>query len=70
MDDHRSRVYELLLNEVNRMILLFATATLLGLGSIVLFFYSPGESPTRTQLGLMFGSAAILFYLTLRSSPL
>lgn len=70
MDDHRSRMYEFLFDEVNRMILLFATATLLGVGSVLLFFYSPGESPTRTHLGLIFGSAAILFYLTLRSSPL
>jgi hypothetical protein len=69
MDDVGSRLFEFLLDEVNRMLVMFAIATVLGVGSVVLFFYSPGDSPTRVHLGLLVCAAAILFYLTLRSSP-
>lgn len=69
MDDHRSRLYEWLVDEVNRTLFLFATATVLGLGSVVLFFYSPGNSPTRFHFVLLLGAMVLLFYLSLRSSP-
>lgn len=69
MDDHRSRLFEWLVDEVNRTLFLFATATLFGLGSLVLFFAAPGDTPTRSQFGLLVCAMAILFYLTLRSDP-
>ena len=69
MDDHRSRLFDWLVDDVNRTLFLFATATLLGLGSLVLFFASPGDTPTRFQLGLLVCAMAILFYLTLRRNP-
>lgn len=69
MDDHRSRLYEWLVDEVNRTLFLFAAATLLGLGSLLLFFYAPGNSPTRLHFVLLLGAMAILFYGTLRSDP-
>lgn len=67
--DRRSRVYELLFDEVNRILLLFAAATILGLGSVLLFFYSPESSPTRLHLVLLLCAMVILFYLSLRGAP-
>ena len=69
MDDHRSRLYEWLINDVNRTLLMVAAATLLGVGSLASFFASPGDTPTRLQLGLLVCAMALLFYLTLRSEP-
>lgn len=70
MDDHRSRLFEWLVDEVNRTLFLFAAATLLGLGSVLLFFYSRENSPTRLHFVLLLGAMTILFYLTLRSDPI
>lgn len=69
MDDFRSRVYAFLFDEVNRTLLLGAVSTLLGLGSVLLFFYSSGSSPTRVHLALLVCAMVILFYLTIRSEP-
>lgn len=62
-------MFEFLLDDVNRMLVLLAIATGLGVGSVILFFYSPESSPTRVHLLLLVSAAAILFYLTLRSNP-
>lgn len=69
MDDYPSRVIELLVDDVNRTLLLLAVSTFLGLGSVLLFFYSPENSPTRFHLVLIVCAMAILFYLSLRSDP-
>lgn len=69
MDDHRSRLFEWFVNDANRTLLMVATATLLGVGSLVSFFASPGDTPTRFHLGLLVCAMAILFYLALRSNP-
>lgn len=69
MDDHRSQLFEWLVNDVNRTLLLIGTATLLGVGSLVSFFASPGDTPTRLQFGLLVCAMALLFYMTLRSNP-
>lgn len=69
MDDRRSRVYELVFDEVNRTLLLFASAAALGLGSVLLFFYSPGNSPSRFHFALLLCAMVIVFYLTVRGNP-
>lgn len=60
----RSRLYAALSDETYRMMLLFGLATLLGVGSLVSFVFSPGGSPTRTQFGLLLGAMVVVFYLT------
>lgn len=68
MNRPRSRLFEFLLDDVNRMLVMLAVATGLGVGSVLLFFYTPERSPTRTQLLLLVSGSALLFYLALRSS--
>lgn len=67
MDGRRSRLYAALLDESTRILLLFTVAIALGLASVVLFFYSPTDSPTRLQLGLILCSTALVLYLSFRS---
>jgi hypothetical protein len=66
-------VWDLLWKWVNdeavRTVVLFVTASTLGLASLLLFFSSAGSSPTRFHLGLMICSVAIVFYLTIRATP-
>jgi uncharacterized membrane protein len=69
MDDHRSWVYEFLFDDVNRTLIILGVSTLLGLGSVLLFFYSPGNSPTRFHLVLLLCAMVILFYLAVRDDP-
>ena len=56
-------------DEAVRTTVLFVTASTLGVASLLLFFDSTGNSPTRFHLGLMICSMAIVFYLTIRATP-
>ncbi|WP_135829053.1 hypothetical protein [Halorussus halobius] len=69
MDGRRSRLYAALLDESIRTVLLFGVAAALGLGSVLLFVYSPADSPTRLHLGLILCSTALVLYLSLQSTP-
>ncbi|WP_115862321.1 hypothetical protein [Halorussus litoreus] len=69
MDDRRPRPRGLLFDEATRTLLLFAAASLFGLASVLLFIFTPGDSPTRVHLALLLVSMVIMFYLTIRSSP-
>lgn len=68
MDDPMEAVYVWLDDEGHRTVLLFATAALLGLASVVFFFVTDASSPTRLQLALIFAAASVLFYVSLRST--
>ncbi|WP_137287135.1 hypothetical protein [Halorussus salinisoli] len=54
-----------LFDEAYRTMLLFGVAALLGLTSLVLFFFSSAGSPTRFQFGLLLAAMLVVFYLTL-----
>lgn len=69
MGDRRPRLRGPLLSEVTRTLLLFVTASALGLLSVLLFIFSPGNEPTRFQLALLVLSMVVVFYLTIRSTP-
>jgi len=66
-------VWDLLWTWVNdeavRTTVLFVTASTLGVASLLLFFDSAGNSPTRFHLGLMICSMTMVFYLTIRATP-
>lgn len=64
MDGGRSRLYAALLDESTRILLLTGIATALGLASILLFVYSPTDSPTRLHLGLILCSTVLVLYLS------
>ena len=67
MDDPGTRLVNLLFDETNRILALFALATLLGLASLTLFFLHRGP-PTRLQFALLTGAVAVIFYLTFQSN--
>lgn len=69
MVDVWSRLWTWVNDEAVQTIALFVTASTLGLASILLFFNSASDSPTRFHLALMIGSMAVVFYLTIRATP-
>jgi hypothetical protein len=69
MVDVWSRLWTWVNDEAVQTTVLFATASTLGLASLLLFFNSAGDSPTQFHLALMIVSMAIVFYLTIRATP-
>lgn len=68
MDDFRTRLYQWLMDEANRSLLLFFGATVLGGLSLLLFFVSGEGSPSQTEFVLLVGAMGVIFYMTLRNS--
>ncbi|GAA0201295.1 hypothetical protein ACFFQF_01655 [Haladaptatus pallidirubidus] len=68
MDNIGDLVFYWLTDETNLTILLFSLAVLLSISSLLLFFISGGQSPTRLELGLLVAAMGVLFYLSLRNS--
>jgi len=69
MGDRRPRLRGPLLSEATRTLLLFVIASALGLASVLLFIFSPSNEPTQLQLALLVLSTVVVFYLTMRSTP-
>ncbi|MFC7080633.1 hypothetical protein [Halorussus caseinilyticus] len=68
MDDPKETVYVWLTDEGNRVLLLFALASGLGLASLFSFFTASSDAPTRPQFALLVAAMIVVFYMTLRTN--